>query len=77
MKKNNGIIQIGDYISFVYQDDEVLYKVLDIKEENDETYIKYYDAGKEDYFIEPIRFVDTVFTVTKKETVGSWAELIK
>jgi hypothetical protein len=66
MKKNNGLIEIGDYVSF---DDtnEIIYKVLDIREFPDMTYILYKDVedfGEEVW--ERMEYVTNVFKIRKQ-----------
>jgi hypothetical protein len=66
MKKSNGLVAIGDYVSFdIYN--KVLYKVLDIHEYDDNTYILYRDvedAGEEVW--ERFEYVTNVFKISKK-----------
>jgi hypothetical protein len=65
MKKNNGLIEIGDYVSF---DDtnEIIYKVLDIREFPDRTYILYKDMDFEEPVWERMEYVTNVFKISKK-----------
>ena len=70
MKKNNGLIEIGDYVSFSDGlDESVIYKVLDIHEFEDRTYILYNNITGV-YYEEPVwkrvEYVTNVFKFSKK-----------
>ena len=67
MKKNNGLIEIGDYVSFNDGlNESVLYKVLDIHEYDDNTYILYMDTDTYDEVWERMEYVTNVFKLSKK-----------
>lgn len=64
MKKNNGQLQIGDYVSFD-SENHTLYKVYDIDEKSNHTYILYIDETGDKVW-ERLEYVTSIFKIDKE-----------
>lgn len=64
MNKNNGQLQIGDYVSFD-SENHTLYKVYDIDEKSNHTYILYMDETGDKVW-ERLEYVTSIFKIDKE-----------
>jgi len=67
MNKNNGQLQIGDYVSFD-SENHTLYKVYDIDEKSNHTYILYVDETGDKVW-ERLEYVTSIFKTQTYMTI--------
>ena len=67
MNKNNGQLQIGDYVSFD-SENHTLYKVYDIDKKSNHTYILYIDETGDKVW-ERLEYVTSIFKAQTHMTI--------